>query len=178
MKLYAYVRCTELLSAYSAKEIYVAAFVLPSWNVLERGNDRIHKRETESNMVTGTDCRSKSTGASSLMENYIPVDIRKVFGERAPESVTEERENTGRKRNKGKIQYGQVYSEAGQKCLQQKNSGTLGSGYGGERARKKQGVLCYTGGTEDTVLHSGEDTGSESGHHGKCDCGNVISFSE
>ena len=60
--------CTELLSAYSPKEIYVAAFILPSGNVLERRDDSIHKREAESDMVAGTDSVCTSTGKGTFLD--------------------------------------------------------------------------------------------------------------
>lgn len=63
-----------------------------------RRDNSIYKRETESDMVAGTDRVCSRTGKGTFMENHLPMDIRKVFGEREPESCEEkERHTRGKK---------------------------------------------------------------------------------
>ena len=129
-------------------------------------------------MITGTDRVCTGTDKGTFLENHLPMDIRKVFGEREPESPSKKRKDTRGERNQREIQSWEVHTEERQERIQPKRSGALGSRHGGKRTRKEQSLFCDLGRTKNTVLHSSENPGQKSKHHGKRNCGNIVPFSE
>lgn len=93
-------------------------------------------------------------------------------------SPAKKRKDTRGERNQRQIQSREVHTEERQERIQPKRSGALGSGYSGKRTRKEQSLFCDLGRTKNTVLHSSENPGQKSRHHGKRNCGNIVSFSE
>ena len=91
------------------------------------------------------------------LEDYLPLDLRKIPGKRKPESAAPQGKEPREQGNARKIQQGQVDSLTGQIRVQPKRSRALGSGYGCKRPGQEQSLLRYPGRTQDALLHCRED---------------------
>ena len=111
-KLYAYIRHSDILSAYSTEKVSVAPLVLSSGNVLERRCYCIHRRKTQSNVVAGADRLYSLRPAYAELANDLSLDIREVFTEREPESAAAERKDARCQGKPRKVYKGEINSKA------------------------------------------------------------------
>ena len=84
---------------HSSEKISASALILSSRDVSVAGNNRVHKREAQSYLVTGANCLHTVRLEDAELAHDIPLDIRKISRERKPESAAAQGEKPWRERN-------------------------------------------------------------------------------